>query len=292
MLIDEAGSAKDNRTLRHMLRAGTMRDVISVQANRSFHAYGAKVISWLEPPDDTALNSRCVFISMFETARTDLVRPDDREVVHEAAVLQGQLLQFRFENYRTVQLGPIPGDDILRPRSRDLLRALSAAHQDVNRSQDRLRFFESGQAVPEEPLSPEQNAVLLSLYSIIHLRKDYASIQTGDLTKTVNLYLEKAGEGLRLRPRKVGSVLTSLGFCNRQRTNSGWIVSLSRGDGEKIHQLAEHHGIDRMSDGFQKVSSAECDLCRAASAKRPNREPLTSEGQRSETVNLNAEIGR
>jgi hypothetical protein len=66
MLIDEAGSARDNRTLRHMLRAGTMRDVISVQANRSFHAYGAKAISWLEPPDDTALNSRCAFISMFE----------------------------------------------------------------------------------------------------------------------------------------------------------------------------------------------------------------------------------
>jgi hypothetical protein len=133
MLIDEAGSARDNRTLRHMLRAGTMRDVISVQANRSFHAYGAKAISWLEPPDDTALNSRCVFISMFETTRTDLLRPDDVEVVREAASLQAQLLQFRFENYYRVQPGPVSGDEVVRPRSRDLLRALAAAHsQDFN----------------------------------------------------------------------------------------------------------------------------------------------------------------
>jgi hypothetical protein len=293
MLIDEAGSAKDNRTLRHMLRAGTMRDVISVQANRSFHSYGAKVISWLEPPDDTALNSRCVFISMFETARTDLVRPDDGEVVREAAILQGQLLQFRFENYRTVQLGPIPGDEILRPRSRDLLRALSAAHpQDVNRSQQRLRFFESGQAVPEEPLSPEQNAVLLSLYSIIHLRKDYTSVQTGDLTKTVNLYLEKSGEYLRLQPRKVGAVLTSLGFSNRQRTNSGWIVSLNRGDAEKLHHLALRHGIDKSSANLQKVSPAECDLCRAASTKRPNLAPEVPKGDvTTTTVELPKEMG-
>jgi hypothetical protein len=294
MLIDEAGSARDNRTLRHMLRAGTMRDVISVQANRSFHAYGAKAISWLEPPDDTALNSRCAFISMFETTRTDLLRPDDVEIVREAASLQAQLLQFRFENYYRVQPGPVPGDEVLRPRSRDLLRALAAAHsQDVNRSQQLLRFFDSGQAVPEEPLSPEQNAVLLALYSIIHLRKDCASIQTGDLTKTVNFYLEKAGEGLRLRPRKVGSILTSLGFCNRQRTNSGWIVLLNRGDAEKLHQLAEHHGIEKMSEGFQKVSPAECELCRVATAKRSRRGlQIQQEGQTTEAVNLYKEIGQ
>jgi hypothetical protein len=78
-----------------MSRAGTSRDVISVFASRTFHAYGAKAISWLEPPDDTALNSRCVFISMFETNRTDLARPGDIEIVREAASLQAQLLQFR-----------------------------------------------------------------------------------------------------------------------------------------------------------------------------------------------------
>jgi hypothetical protein len=75
LLIDEAGSVRNNHALRHMLRSGTTSDVISVLGNQTFHSFGAKVISWLEPPDDTALNSRCVFISIFETTRTDLARP-------------------------------------------------------------------------------------------------------------------------------------------------------------------------------------------------------------------------
>ena len=59
MLIDETGSIRSNRTLRHLLRSGTTRDVLAVRKDHIFHSYGAKVISWLEQPDDTALNSRC-----------------------------------------------------------------------------------------------------------------------------------------------------------------------------------------------------------------------------------------
>jgi len=276
-----------------MLRAGTTSDVISVLGNRVFHSFAAKAISWLEPPDDTALNSRCIFISMFETTRTDLLRPDDIEIAREAASLRAQLLQFWFENYNSVQPGPVPGDEVLRPRSRDLLRAIAAPHlQDSERSNQLLRFFNTDQAVPEEPLSPEQNVVLLSVYSIVHARKDYVAIQTGDLTNAVNNFLELAGERLRLRPRKVGAILTSLGFCNRERTNSGWIVLLNRGDAEKAHQLAEHHGIDKMSVRFQKVSPAECELCRVAAAKRSHRGPQIQEGQTTEIVNLYKEIGK
>jgi hypothetical protein len=144
-MVHSKGSVRNNHALRHMLRSGTTSDVISVLGNQTFHSFGAKVISWLEPPDDTALNSRCVFISMFETTRTDLVRPGDIEVMREAAKLQAQLLQFRFENYYRIEPGPVPGDDVLRPRSRDLLRVLAATHsQDVSRSGQLLKFFASG----------------------------------------------------------------------------------------------------------------------------------------------------
>src|SRR5262249_42544020 len=58
----------------------------------------------------------------------------------------------------------VPGDEALRPRTRDLLRALTAAHADGPRSQRLLRFLESGQDVQAEPLSPEHNAVLRALF--------------------------------------------------------------------------------------------------------------------------------
>jgi hypothetical protein len=56
--------------------------------------------------------------------------------------------------------------------------------------------------------------------------------------------------------------------------------------------LAEHHGIEKMSGGFQKVSPAECELCRVATAKRSHRGLQIQEGQTTETVNLNKEIGQ
>src|SRR6266403_201691 len=80
ILIDETGSIRSNRTLRHLLRSGTTRDVPAVRKNRIFHCYGAKVISWLEPPDDTALNSRCILIPMFESKSSALVRTDEPRV--------------------------------------------------------------------------------------------------------------------------------------------------------------------------------------------------------------------
>ena len=284
ILIDEAGSFRNNSALRHILRAGSGRDVDSVQANRTFHAYGAKVLSWLEPPDDIALNSRCILIPMHESMRTNLVRSSDVEVEREAATLQAQLLQFRFENYRRVEPAPIPGDEILRPRSRDLLRALAAAHFNVERSKRLLDFFDSGQAVPHEPLSPEQNAVLRALYFVIHLGNVFDSIKTGNLTGLVNNQLERTLENLRMKPRKVGSVLSSLGFSNRTRTNAGWVLSLNREDAEKIHELAEHYGIEKLDERTLKVSPDECDLCKALVARKANRAPQFPNGSTKTTA--------
>ena len=287
MLIDEAGSITNNPALRHILRAGSTRDVDSVQANRTFHAYGAKVLSWLEPPDDIALNSRCILIPMHESMRTDLLRPSNVDIEWEAARLQAQLLQFRFENYLKVEPGPIPGDEILRPRSRDLLRALSAAHlQDVERSERLIEFFYSGQAVPQEPLSPEQNAVLRALFSVIHMRQGYFSIQTVHLTEMVNLFLQHACENLRLQPRKVGAALSSLGICNRTRTKSGWFITVSRKDAEKLHQLAENYGIERLDARFQQITPEECEMCRAMAGKGSFRTTQGPEGSVSTTCDL------
>jgi hypothetical protein len=178
-----------------------------------------------------------------------------------------------------VDPGPIPGDEILRPRSRDLLRALAATHRgNEERSRMLLEFFKSGQAVAQEPLSPEQDAVLSALYSYIHKRKEFGSVQTRDLTEMVNIYLERAGERLRLQPRKVGAVLTSLGFTDRCRTKSGWVVWVNREDAEKLHELADNYGIDKLDERSLKFSPDECELCEALAARKANRAPRFPKG--------------
>lgn len=286
ILIDETATAASNRNLRHILRSGTTRDVLAVRRNCTFHSYGAKVISWIEPPDDAALNSRCILIPMFESKGTALARTDEPRVTQMAASLQAQLLRFRFENYKRVQLAAVPGDETLRPRTRDLLRALTAAHHDVRRSQGLLKFFESGHGVQAEPLNPEHNAVLRALFSIIHVREEFTSIWIGDLTKNVNFFLAQAGEKLRLQPRKVGAILTSLGFSSRTRTNSGWVISLNRRDAEKLHQLAASYGIDGMRNRFLSNAPADCSLCRAAGLGRNGPDLAPEEGVKRIEVDL------
>lgn len=284
ILIDEAGTFRNNRQLRHILRTGTTRDVVAVRANHTFHAYGAKVLSWLEPPDDSALNSRCILIPMFETTQTNLSQPNDPEVERAATALQAQLLQYRLENYSKVGPAPLKGDEGLRPRSRDLLWALSAASlQDPARSQTLLEFFNSGNAVPLEPLTSEQNAVVLTLFAFIHAGENVLSLRTSDLTRNVNHCLRLSGEKMSLAPRKVGAVLTSLGFSNRTRGNSGWCVYFNQGDIKKIHQLAENYGIDRASQRLiesligRKFSPEKCALCQAAVKKQTEFVPPVGE---------------
>jgi len=265
ILIDETGTAGNNRALRHMLRSGTTRDVLAIRTNAGLHSYGAKAVSWLEPPDDPALNSRCILIPMFESKSATLLEIDDPKIRQQADLLRAQLLRFRLDNFKNVRPVPVPGDEVLRPRARDILRALTAVHpQDNQRSQAMLTFFKSGQVLPAEPLSPEQNVVLKALFLLIHsCKEEFSAIWVSRVTEYVNQLLEAEGERFRLPPRKVGSVLTSIGFSERKRTNKGWILQLNLQDAEKVHDLVVRYGIDGFGELFASRNEEVCRMCRA-----------------------------
>lgn len=262
LLIDEAATHRGSRALRHFLRMGTTRDVVAIHGNRTFHVYGAKVICWLEPPDDPALNSRCILISMTEKNDPNLVKATDRVIEDEAAELQMQLLQFRFDLYNKLQTPSLSGADTLRPRTRDLLMCLAAPFaEDTQRCESLVNFFRIHDQLANEPLSAAQNAVLAALFCLIHQRSDSGVAFVLDLTATVNQFLYVAGEQLRLEPRKVGAILTSLGFTRRERTNKGWTVWLSRSDQERVHQLVKAYGIDRLCRLDLPISPEQCPMC-------------------------------
>ncbi len=264
LLVDEAGTHNNSRTLYHLLRVGTTRDVVAMRKGRTFHAYGAKVVCFLEAPDDPALNSRCVVVPMFET-RSRLCKPTDPEIEELAANLRDRLLRFRFDTYKRVRIPEIPGSEELRPRARDLLGCLAApSFEDRERCQFLLSFFELEHAVGQEPLSPAGNAVLAGLFYVFHSVgevSDSATVYVRDLTRVANNLLAESGERLRLQPRKVGSVLTSLGFTSRQRTNGGWVVWLDSWEQVLIHELAKRHGIDHLPFRLRGIPPESCRLC-------------------------------
>ncbi len=260
LLIDESGTPGDNRALRHLLRMGTTPDVLAMRKGRVFDAFGPKVVCWREPPDDPALNSRCIEIQMRETKKTTLYRLTDPSLNEQAMRLQAQLLQFRFENYKKVVAPTIPDVHCLRPRSRELFYVLAApCGEDVEICQLLLDLFKNRDLFTQEPLSPEASVVLTALFSQIHQTAYEGRVLINDLTTKVNSIFEATGERLRLSPRKVGAVLSTFGIGWKRRTKIGWTTLLECEDQARIHELVEKHGIDH--NLVLGADLRDCPLC-------------------------------
>jgi hypothetical protein len=262
LLIDESGTSGDNRALRQLLRMGTTRDVLVMRKTRIYHVYGPKVICWREAPDDPALNSRCIEIQMVESDKTSLYGVNDPSVKELAAQLQGQLLQFRFENYRKISTPVISGIERLKPRSREMLVSLAApCAGDMEICQPLIEFFKQREIFNHEPLPPPENAVLTALFSQIHQEAYAGHVLIKNLTTKVNEILGTSGERFRLSPRKVGAVLATLGVGWKKRTNIGWEIILDRPEQVTVHKLVKSHGLDLNLDRFLRVDLRDCPLC-------------------------------
>ena len=275
LFIDETATAGQQRALFHLLRSGNTPDFIVLRDTQSYRTYCPKVVSWIELPNDSALNSRCLIIPMQETSRTDLLRTTDPEIVAAAEELQGQLLMYRFRKYSTLQLPQIPGSENLRSRNRDLYEAMALPIADDPESCARLLECMGQQhEFQRQPLAPNQTAVLETLFEQIHVHPDQGTFAIRDLANAVNLNLKRMGECFRLNPRGVGAVLTTFGFLNRDRTNSGWVVWLDRGARKRIHELISLYGVD----GLVPVLSAKkpwkaCDFCKGQDGQHPKIPP-------------------
>jgi len=258
LLIDETSTIGQKRVLFHLLRTGNTRDLIAMRRGRSFKAFGAKVISWIELPNDSALNSRCIQIPLCETHRTDLKRPTDPEIVRAADDLQKQLLQFRFEKSRKLILPKIEGDERLRSRARDLYETLALpCCESKELCRILVEAFAEQQEWNREQLSVSQSAILKVLFKNAHRNLDNNRSAVGDLAAQVNDELQAQGEGFRLSARELGAALTSLGFTNRKRTNSGWVIRMFGRDYKRVHQLLLAYG------GLpESQPERQCDFCR------------------------------
>lgn len=257
LLVDETLTAGDRRALFHTLRAGTTRGSVALRKGRSLKAFGPKVVSWTELPNDAALNSRCIIISMQESSRTDLKKVTDSSVIKSAGKLQMALLDYRLRNFgRRLRLPKVEGDQWLYSRSRDLYQALALpVGSDENTCRFLVLFCRFQQAINREPLSRASAEVLRALYEIIHSHPNAAKCANKDLLSTVNLH----PGNLTLNAHEVGRALTSLGFTDRKRTNVGYIFWLDHEIRKRIHKLAHDHAIDQ-EDSFRRAFKG-CDLC-------------------------------
>jgi len=270
LIVDETVSAGNRRELFHLLKTGTTRGSVTLRKSRSLKAFGPKVISFNDLPNDAALNSRCIIISMQETTRNDLLNPRDKKVLDLADDLQKQLQHYRLEKFNSLHLPKVEGDERLHSRTRDLYQALALPiGSNADLCGDLVRLFEKQEEINREPLSPASAAVLKVLYEFIHSHPMDGKCANKELALGVNLNLESLQETFRVNTHEVGRALTSLGLTNRKRTNVGFILWLDLETRKRIHKKARDHGIDQESRFHEEGFGNECDLCKNQEASTP-----------------------
>jgi hypothetical protein len=262
LLIDEGAAAERPRTLHRLMRMGTTRDVVAIRQNRVFHSYCMKVICRPMTPDDHALDTRCLQIEMVEAENCNLAHLDTSEAREQADKLRAQLLQFRFEHFSRVRIPEAHYAKTLRPRSLDLFCSLAASFAgDPVSVKSLAQFFAKRDFGPCKHLSSPESAVLAALFTEIHKAPYTEDIGVKNLTVGANAILKDNGSHLRMEPRKVGAAITSLGIVCKRRTSDGWHLYLNESDQDKIHKLAETHGVEYEIERFLEIDLRDCLRC-------------------------------
>jgi hypothetical protein len=170
-------------------------------------------------------------------------------------------LFLRLKNYRKLELLKKETDGELYPRARDLYEALALPVGGDRMICERLfRLLRVQQDINRGPLTTRQSAVLRLLFGFIHCC-DKTDWIIGDLRKFANKLLQREGEPFRMSPRETGSVLTSLGFTGRKRTNHGWELSIDQKTVRQIHELVAAYEINR-DLGLPEQYRHQCEICR------------------------------
>jgi hypothetical protein len=269
LLLDETWTPGYQRGLIRLLRASSTPDCVSLQKNEARLAYGPKVFSCLELPDDKALKSRCLIAPMHKTSRTDLKNPNDPGVLELARKVRMRLMQFRFEHFRDASAAKIPSKEKLSGRPLDLYRALALPF-DENQLIDALAYLIAKQdKFQVGVLSPVQVSALKVLYTSAHKHPNVSGFTLSSFTAAVNFDLASRGEPGILNERKLGDVLTSLSFADRIRTNKGYVLRMNREDRERLHASARDYGIGELcTDSIEK-----CELCAQDNTPPPTSSP-------------------
>jgi hypothetical protein len=258
ILIDETRSAGQPRRLFHLLRSSSSRGLVALSSEKAQLAYGPKVLSWVELPDDPQLNSRCVIIPMHKTSRTDLNSPDDPRVLQYAEKVRMRLLQFRFEHYRKLPVPKAPLQAQLSSRALDLYRALALPFGSDQKFCELLASLIGAQRrFQPSLLSPAQASVVRVLHAFIHKYPASPGFMLSDLTTAMSLDLASRCEPSGLNERKVGYILTSLGLTNRSRKSNGYALWLNRSDRVRIHEMPRDYEVD----GVPTEPIQTCEIC-------------------------------
>lgn len=248
IIIDEFGYAADSRSeeLLGVLRNGTTAGQRVFRASGAYDIFGPKIIASRQAPTDAALKSRGLVV-VARPASRDLSELTRTALLEIAQTFQPKLLGFRLENYFRVMNHSSPKLAFpLTPRVKDIFHALVLPFRgDVDLEKELLEIVapHNREAILERHSEPEWY-VMTALLRRVHTRGAGADTLTmKQLTMEVDYMLEQAGEPYRIKPRKVGEILRSLGLQTEKLGSCGRGLRVSKSLMLAAHRKAKRLGI-------------------------------------------------
>ena len=240
---------------------------------RLYSTSGFKVIASRQLPQDTALSSRAVAVSILPSLKElrTLSREEMRRIAEE---FQPRLLMFRLTHFSAVrdfQMQSCNLDD-MTPRARQLARVLVAPLEgDADSQSDLIALLrERDRETQVERFLESEWLGAEALFGICHQRLQHGGRITemliGGIADHINDTLHYRGEDSRLTARRTGAILRSLGIKSQRLGNLGRGFRFTQAFHRKVHEVARQLGINRthiatLSGLDHGYGGAPCALC-------------------------------
>jgi hypothetical protein len=214
--------------------------------------FGFKAIACRQLPSDAAFGSRLVTIPMLPT-------PNESKALNYAEMrsladkFQPRLLMLRLTQYvavRDFQMNSCASEGFT-PRARQLARVLAAPLEEDRSAQAALIALlrEQDHETKIERSNEPEWLVGEILFAICHKYLPIPSwsseILVGEIAAKVNHRLDSQGERSRLKDRRVGGFLKSLGFKTERLGSSGRGLRMTLQVHRQVHDVARRLNIDR-----------------------------------------------
>lgn len=207
---------------------------------KSYDVYGPKIVATRQNFDDQALESRFLIEDMGRPKlRADIpIRLDDSSR-DEARELRNKLLMWRFHNYHK----PLQFDDKplegLQPRLQQIIIPLLAIMPSPDLKETLIAHARryNAELIADRGLSWETEVVLAVLR--LEERNQVIELTVKEIATEVNSEMEI---GENLSARKTGWILRSKMLLKAQRTNRGYVLSLTK-NRERLDYWRDRLGI-------------------------------------------------
>ena len=268
LLIDECdlGSSGADQHLLRLIRAGSTPGIHVPRNGHIYDLFCSKAVAARLLPDDGAVASRSVSIPMLPTGRS-LPAFDPQLISDEVDNLQAELLDFRLRNFHLIRRPQLQAASDLNSRTLQIARSLAAPLQCNESLEAKLisSLRQQDQEADEFRQEQPEWVVVEALFRLAH-EKLGGDLLVQQIAMRANDILAERGDDRRFKPRRVGSILRSLGIKTERLGSWGRGICISPNHRRQVHRLAQSFRITRRdTTGWMALKNGygglPCQLC-------------------------------